>query len=156
MFSGPTKLFRLIFFLFSPFYMCTAPVWGVWGGQNKFWDHSGPFRPRGDPVMGALLRRFMTFGCLFGPFAMLKECLELALAEPHRSVDSKSHLGKWNRRSGSKVMDNRKLVFKMVFVRTSCISKAYFCISDLPSRTASICRFRKSPQKVKSEFRIKS
>ena len=72
-----------------------------------------------------------------------------------RSVDSKTHLGKWNRSSVSRDTPRRSCIADCI----SCISTAYFCISDVPgrisdltSRTASIRRFRNSPRKAKSVF----
>ena len=80
-------------------------------------------------------------------------------AEPRRSVDSETHLGKRNQSSGSRDRPRGSCTADCI----SCISTAYFCISDVPgrisdltSRTASIRRFRNSPSKVKSEFWIKS
>ena len=61
--------------------------------------------------------------------------------------------------SGSKVTDYRKLVRcapHAVFGRISCISKVYFCISDLFRRPGSVCWFKMSHWKVNLEIWVLS
>ena len=69
---------------------------------------------------------------------------------------SNSHHGKWKPRSGSEFETLVETKYKLYSGCSCCISKAFLCIWYLTGWSALMCRFLKSPWKVKLEVWIKS